>query len=60
MPGYAVYVVVSLAMHEYVLVNAAAAEMPPGRVRIIWYLRYFSSGTSKSSSVFEGPGAEVP
>ena len=52
--------VVSLAMHECVLVNASAPEMLPGRVRIIRYLRYLSSGTLKNTSVFEGPGAQVP
>ena len=39
-------------MHEYVLVNASAAEMHPGRVRIKWYLRYLSSGTLKNTSVY--------
>ena len=51
--------VVLLAMHVYALLNASAAEMSPGRVRIIWYLRYFSSGTLKNTNVFEGPGAQV-
>ena len=51
--------VVSLAMHECVLVNASAPETPPGRVRIIRYLRYWSSGTLKNTSVFGGPGAQV-
>ena len=41
--------VVLLAMHVYALVNASAAEMPLGRVRIIWYLRYLSSGTLKNT-----------
>ena len=53
MPGYAIYhicsiMVVLLATHVYVLVNALAAEMPPGRVQIIWYLPYLSSGTLKT------------
>ena len=47
-------------MNECVLVNASAPEMPPGRVRIIRYLRYLSSGTLKNNIVFEGPGAQVP
>ena len=51
--------VVLLAMYEYAVVNASAAEMPPGRVRIIWYLQYLRSGTLKNTSVFEGPGAQV-
>ena len=52
--------VVSLATNECVLVNASAPEMPPGKVRIIRYLRYLNSGTLKNTSVFEGPGAQEP
>ena len=51
--------VVLLAINEYGVVNASGPEMPSGRVRIMWYLRYLSSGTLKNTSVFEGPGAQV-
>ena len=51
--------VVSLAMHECVLVTASAPEMLPGRVRIIRYLQYLSYGTLKNTIVFEVPGAQV-
>ena len=48
--------VVSLAMHECVLANASAPDMPPGRVRIIRYLRYLSSGTLKNIRSFQNSG----